>query len=359
MVIRLIFSLFVIFFLSCSLENCTEPQIQILQNDETFDKLLFFQIETEPKDQVIGIDPDTYEIKVRISGGSEWHICYPTTSSDGRLFINPALLKRAAPADDKIVVLNKYGKPIKTMIPEKGVQVAKMFIVDDYLFIGDPGGAVCMIDTRNYYMYFYDIFFDRGGDMLHYNPRLRWKNYVFLAGGGNRLLKINLKNPDEREVKTNYAPYEFGFYHFCVYDDRIVSLDLGLSYTNKRDSEVRVYNLNNDSLITNFFISNYITAPKDREYYYVQPVVIGNELLIYVKEDPGSKYARMLVFDKDNYSFKEEINLDNNMFLFCPALEHVRGTKFYFNVGYAIYIYDHSQKKCVKIITVEDVMARR
>jgi len=129
-----------VFLVSCAMVNCTEPEIQIMKNDETFEKLLFFEIRTEPKASVIGIDPDTYEIKVWITGGSERYLTRPAVSSDGRLFVNPGLARRGI-ADDKVVVLNKYGKPIKTFVPMKGVDMAKMFIVNDSLFIGDPGGG--------------------------------------------------------------------------------------------------------------------------------------------------------------------------------------------------------------------------
>ena len=344
--------LFIIFLLSCSIETCTEPQIQILQNDETFDKLLFFDIDTEPKSQVAGIDPETFEIKVRISGGSKWHICYSTTSSDGRLFINPALLQRAAPADDRIIVLNKYGKPIKTLIPASGVQVANMFIINDYLFIGDPGGAIGMMDIRNYHLYFYEVFFRQAG-MLYMNDRLIWKNYVFLDGERNKLLKLNLNNPDERMIVSNYGTNPLGWYHFHIDGDRIFSVD---SYT----FDVRVYDLNSDNLIKEWNITNDINLPPGEGLYEVLcgvPVTIGNELLVYVKSDK-SRYARMVVYDKNNYNFLYEVNLDD-MILQNLILKYVRGTKLYFDTAAGVLIYDHSKKKCVRHITPEEVMGTR
>ncbi|MGC8765554.1 MAG: hypothetical protein ACP5QT_06680 [Brevinematia bacterium] len=178
---------------------------------------------------------------------------------------------------------------------------------------------------------------------------------------GNQILRINLSNPEEREIKTNYVPDETQYYDYWIYNDKLLIINL-FPRSTEDNGKVWVYNLSNDELITNFFITNYISIPQDIECYYALPVVIGNELLIYCEENTmfydSYKYARMLVFDKDNYSFKYEVNLDNEMWLPTLRLNFIKGTKLYYETSDGIYIYDHSQKRCVKHITEEEVGRR-
>jgi len=209
-----------------------------------------------------------------------------------------------------------------------------------------------MMDTRNYHIFFYEVFFPAG--ILCYNPTLVWNHYMFLSGGRGTLLKVNMDNPDEREIKTNYVTNPLKYHHYCIYEDKMVSVDA--CDDSDRWGEVRVYDLHNDHLLTNFFVTNYVTLPAGVRYSYSMPVVFGSDLLIYVRDD-GRQHARMMVLDKDNYSFKEEINLDGSMVLPNLIMKYVRGTKAYYETSYGVYIYDHSQKRCVRHITPQEVMS--
>ncbi|MGC8765553.1 MAG: hypothetical protein ACP5QT_06675 [Brevinematia bacterium] len=146
----------VLFFFSCSLESFFEPQIQIIQNDETFDKLFFFDVDTEPYGTVTGIDPETFEVKVRmVSSTIELEpLCQ---ASDGRLFVIAYRQRR----EDEIIVFNKEGEIIKKI--KNGFRdTATMFVVSNYLIISGSWTMangkfpVGMVDINSYKTIFYE-----------------------------------------------------------------------------------------------------------------------------------------------------------------------------------------------------------
>ncbi len=228
----------VVFVMSCSCADWMEKGIVVLQNEAPFDKVVFFAGDRV----IIGIDPDSLEVKTRI-GLTSHNFLFTSHAHlvDGRLCVMLGESRLGSP-DDTMIVFNKYGRVIKRWKPGDGNTVV---LFHGETWLAYVSAFVSFADTET--LKVKTTAPDKGWFIRAHNST--WENFLVFFIEKN-LNYVYFMNINTFQIQKKSLPVSLPIYEHISFE--VVGNFLWLCQQREEVGKISIYTLPDINLVTNF-----------------------------------------------------------------------------------------------------------
>ena len=326
----------------------------MLKNEADFKDLLFF----DSRDRIVGLDPTTMTVKaaIKFNKAPTWGAKHP----DGRIVFGLDSYDKVYVIDHNANILSSFSAQYS---PDEVFIFGNRLCVTTSIY-NDPESFQVFDMNNNYNKIFdkdimdgapkgYRGFMENGRVYFHLTP------FEDLYVTNSRPSRLNSMDTNDFSITERTDCFTYPTISSDVFLENGIVYIVYLEF-----HKLSVYNLNTSNYITNIDLRAVVHFPQSIETnlkYYpkkegfseltaYQPIIIGNDLLVFFHSDI---YQSIAVFDKKDFHLKTNMNVsfltnaDKIGLHYQNCYKYIVGTKIYFAFfgGSAVTEYDHATGK--------------